>query len=284
MLLGSLQKGSVDITGAVVDMISVAEQRLDIEWMLRIQNPTMVQPFETGLKVQDQAVEWQNAIRETAQNASVRENQHKEMERTWRIAKEISDLIVYCRTVAFKEQRSLVGSFCDMSSFPETKAEKLMCQQEISFFVKYHRRQFSRIYPKGQRIDSSNYNPMPMWNVGSQMVALNYQTADRPMQLNEAKFRDNGNCGYLLKPKFMFDDNYDPYDQNYALTHLQALTISMRVISGRHLHKQRTGMISPFVKVEIIGAEYDNGVKLSTKTVCKFNYTLEKYHKFLNFT
>jgi phosphatidylinositol phospholipase C zeta len=35
---------------------------------------------------------------------------------------------------------------------------------------------FSRVYPKGQRIDSSNYCPVPFWNVGSQMAALNYQT------------------------------------------------------------------------------------------------------------
>ena len=35
---------------------------------------------------------------------------------------------------------------------------------------------FSRIYPKGTRLDSSNYNPVPFWNVGSQLVALNYQT------------------------------------------------------------------------------------------------------------
>lgn len=34
----------------------------------------------------------------------------------------------------------------------------------------------SRVYPKGQRIDSSNYNPIPFWNVGAQIVALNYQT------------------------------------------------------------------------------------------------------------
>lgn len=37
----------------------------------------------------------------------------------------------------------------------------------------------SRIYPKGTRVDSSNYNPQPFWNVGCQMVALNYQTMGR---------------------------------------------------------------------------------------------------------
>ena len=34
----------------------------------------------------------------------------------------------------------------------------------------------SRIYPKGTRVDSSNYNPAPAWAAGAQLVALNYQT------------------------------------------------------------------------------------------------------------
>lgn len=41
---------------------------------------------------------------------------------------------------------------------------------------RYNKRQMSRIYPKGTRMDSSNYSPQPFWNVGCQMVALNYQT------------------------------------------------------------------------------------------------------------
>ena len=36
-------------------------------------------------------------------------------------------------------------------------------------------RQFVRTYPTA-RIDSSNYDPIPMWNHGIQMVALNIQT------------------------------------------------------------------------------------------------------------
>lgn len=78
------------------------------------------------------------SIKETAQNASARESQHKEMERVWRIAKEISDLIIYCRSVAFNIERSRYSTFHEMSSFSESKAEKLMCQQETKFFLKYH--------------------------------------------------------------------------------------------------------------------------------------------------
>ena len=33
------------------------------------------------------------------------------------------------------------------------------------------------------------------------LVALNYQTDCQKMQLNQAMFKDNGGCGYVLKPK-----------------------------------------------------------------------------------
>ena len=65
-------------------------------------------------------------------------------------------------------------------------------------------------------MDSSNYNPMQMWNVGSQMAALNFQTGDKPMQLNQAKFALNGGCGYVLRPEFMFTDDYSPMDASSA--------------------------------------------------------------------
>ncbi|GFS10920.1 1-phosphatidylinositol 4,5-bisphosphate phosphodiesterase beta-4-like [Elysia marginata] len=54
----------------------------------------------------------------------------------------------------------------------------------------------SRIYPRGGRVDSSNFLPQIFWNAGCQMVALNFQTADINMQLNQGKFEYNGNCGY----------------------------------------------------------------------------------------
>ena len=76
----------------------------------------------------------------------------------------------------------------------------------------------SRIYPKGGRVDSSNYLPQVclilltiykiiiynnyhiitwqlFWNAGCQMVALNFQTPDLGMQINQGKFEYNNNCG-----------------------------------------------------------------------------------------
>ena len=51
------------------------------------------------------------------------------------------------------------------------------------------------------------------WNAGCQLVSLNFQTPDLPMQLNQGKFEYNGNCGYLLKPEFMrkADKTFDPF-------------------------------------------------------------------------
>ncbi|KAG7217350.1 hypothetical protein CRUP_003134, partial [Coryphaenoides rupestris] len=36
---------------------------------------------------------------------------------------------------------------------------------------RYNKMQLSRIYPKGTRVDSSNYNPQVFWNAGCQLVA-----------------------------------------------------------------------------------------------------------------
>ena len=64
-----------------------------------------------------------------------------------------------------------------MSSFVETRIEKIVKNKfQANAFVNYSNKQISRVYPKGQRMDSSNYDPMPMWNAGSQLVSLNYQT------------------------------------------------------------------------------------------------------------
>ncbi|XP_054273965.1 1-phosphatidylinositol 4,5-bisphosphate phosphodiesterase gamma-1-like [Macrosteles quadrilineatus] len=266
MFLGSLQKGSLDVMGAVVELATTG--RPGLEWVLRIQVPNMCSVFEVAVPSEDQAIEWMTAIKKTAQTASDREIQNKEMERTWRIAKEMSNLIIYCRSVAFNMDRIRVKGFIynEMSSFPETKAEKTICQQESRFFLKYHQFQFSRVYPKGQRIDSSNYNPIPCWNSGCQMVALNYQTPDKPMQLNQARFRLNGGCGFVLRPEVMFRPDYDPLVPPPPFV-ANSISVSLKVIAARHLIRSGRGTTSPFVEVEVLGADYDSGTKLTTKTV-----------------
>lgn len=254
----------------------------EIQYKLRIQTPTMQNVFEIGCKSPEIAHEWDKAIKEAAQIASLLENERKKMERSARVAKEMSDLIIYFSSVPFKDKDEL--NYCEMSSFSEAKAEKLF-QNNIQTFIKYHRRQISRVYPKGQRLDSSNYNPMPYWHVGSQMVALNYQTPDKPMQINVAKFRDNGRCGYILKPKFLQNEKFDPNDVN-SLVGVDSKSVHIRIIGARHLCKSGRNVTSPLVEVELLGASYDSGVKHTTKAVgmdiffilvyLNFNYAIIK--------
>ncbi|CAM8927282.1 unnamed protein product [Rhodiola kirilowii] len=72
-----------------------------------------------------------------------------------------------------------------------------------------------RIFPKGSRLDSSNYNPMVGWMHGAQMVAFNMQGYGRPLWLMQGLFRGNGGCGYVKKPDILLktqpnDEFFDP--------------------------------------------------------------------------
>lgn len=59
----------------------------------------------------------------------------------------------------------------EITSFSEAKVNKLL-KTTPGQFVDFNSRQLSRIYPKGTRFDSSNYDPVPSWNCGAQVVAL----------------------------------------------------------------------------------------------------------------
>ena len=120
-----------------------------------------------------------------------------------------------------------------------------------------------------------------MWNSGCQMVALNYQTGDKSMQLNQAKFKENGNCGYLLKPEFMFRHDFNPYDKN-TLHGVESLKISLKIIGARHLMRSGRGTASPSVEIEIIGADFDSGTKLTTRTIRKYLY-FKLYYNFIKY-
>uniref|UniRef100_A0A8D2L8I0 Phosphoinositide phospholipase C n=1 Tax=Varanus komodoensis TaxID=61221 RepID=A0A8D2L8I0_VARKO len=215
--------------------------------------------LDVAADTHEDLLDWVKKIRETAQTADARLSEGKMMERRKKIALELSELVIYCRPVPFDEEKIGTDRACyrDMSSFPETKAEKYVNKIKGKKFLQYNRLQLSRIYPKGQRLDSSNYDPLPMWICGSQLVALNFQTPDKPMQMNQALFMAGGRCGFMLQPPSMRDEHFDPFDKN-TVHGLEPLYISIEVLGARHLPKNGRGIVCPFVEVEVCGAEYDN--------------------------
>ncbi|XP_068577941.1 1-phosphatidylinositol 4,5-bisphosphate phosphodiesterase beta-2 [Cebidichthys violaceus] len=148
-----------------------------------------------------------------------------------------------------------------ISSFVETRGEAMISKTAVEF-VEYNKRQMSRIYPKGTRMDSSNYSPQPFWNVGCQMVALNYQTMDFPMQLNMALFEFNGRTGYLLKHDVLrrSDKKFDPFCDR--IDTVVASTLTIKIYSGQFLSDKN---VKTGVEVELIGLPGDPKKKHRTK-------------------
>uniref|UniRef100_A0A669E025 Phosphoinositide phospholipase C n=1 Tax=Oreochromis niloticus TaxID=8128 RepID=A0A669E025_ORENI len=154
------------------------------------------------------------------------------------------------------------GTAGDVLSFSETRAQSLV-NHRTEEFLAFNQRQLSRIYPSAYRIDSSNFNPQFYWNVGCQLVALNYQTEGRMMQLNRAKFMVNGGIGYVLKPPPMCKGTFNPFSDD-PLPAYPKKQLILKIISGQQLPKppdsmlgDRGEIIDPFVEVEIIGLPVD---------------------------
>ncbi|KAK2504421.1 hypothetical protein MC885_004126 [Smutsia gigantea] len=178
-----------------------------------------------------------------------------------KLCRELSDLVVYTNSVAAQD---IVedGTTGNVLSFSETRAHHVVQQKSEQFMI-YNQKQLTRIYPSAYRIDSSNLNPLPYWNAGCQLVALNYQSEGRMMQLNRAKFKTNGNCGYVLKPQQMCKGTFNPFSGDPLPANPKKQLI-LKVISGQQLPKppdsmfgDRGEIIDPFVEVEIIGLPVD---------------------------
>uniref|UniRef100_A0A8C4HF19 Phosphoinositide phospholipase C n=1 Tax=Dicentrarchus labrax TaxID=13489 RepID=A0A8C4HF19_DICLA len=145
-----------------------------------------------------------------------------------------------------REQEVYSYTYKEIRSFMENK---IPGKSRTKDFLQYNCKALSRIYPKGQRVESSNYDPYPLWAVGCHMVALNFQTADKYTQLNSALFSLNGHTGYVLQPELMRDDGYNPQQEKKKVKY----NIVVRVIAARHLPKPGRSIASPFVEIELCG-------------------------------
>ncbi|XP_033842727.1 1-phosphatidylinositol 4,5-bisphosphate phosphodiesterase delta-4 [Periophthalmus magnuspinnatus] len=197
--------------------------------------------------------------RESVEDLTKEESANKKKSK---LSRELSDLVVYCRSVHFHgfEHAKVHGKCYEISSFSESKAKKLS-KESGSEMVRFNVKQLTRVYPSGLRTDSSNYNPQDMWSSGCQIVALNFQTAGLEMDLNDAVFRQNRGCGFVLKPEFMrkSDSEFSP-DRPESRPGHRPLRLSVQVISGQQFPKvnQKEGsIVDPLVRVEIYGVPKD---------------------------
>uniref|UniRef100_H2TF27 1-phosphatidylinositol 4,5-bisphosphate phosphodiesterase n=1 Tax=Takifugu rubripes TaxID=31033 RepID=H2TF27_TAKRU len=154
----------------------------------------------------------------------------------------LSAMVNYAQPVKFQsfdvaEERNIHHN---MSSFNESVGLGYLKTNAIEF-VNYNKRQMSRIYPKGGRVDSSNYMPQIFWNAGCQMVSLNFQTP--------------GIVILKSKPDFMrrSDRMFDPFSET-PVDGVIAAHCSVQVFSGQFLSDKKIGT---YVEVDMYGLPTD---------------------------
>ena len=139
---------------------------------------------------------------------------------------------------------------------------KTICRRSPCRIVQFTENNFIRIYPNFRRIDSSNFNPALFWPFGIQLVALNFQTPDLAMQLNNAMFRPSHSVceGYVLKPAMMWDSkhplyqNFTPWDRDFKSS--APMSLSIHIISGQFLNDIHHNF-NYSVEIEINGLHCD---------------------------
>ncbi|KAM3603914.1 uncharacterized protein V6R79_004013 [Siganus canaliculatus] len=203
---------------------------------------------------------------EESNDEEEQEEEEKKKKKKLKMSKALSDMVIYCKSVhfhGFDDARKNL-SFYEMSSFKEGKAVGL-AEESANAYVRHNVEKLSRIYPAGSRTDSSNYNPVPLWNAGCQIVALNFQTNCSDMDVNQGRFLVNGKTGYVLKPAYMRDPDteFDPI----TLTRgdwLKHKTLHIMIISAQQLpkvSKKKSSIVDPQVKVQVFGVPADTAEK-----------------------
>ncbi len=149
-----------------------------------------------------------------------------------------------------------------MHSFSENKIRSLVRKTHRHEWTIFNQSHMCRTYPAGSRIDSSNYLPILAWSVGCQLVSLNFQTNDTALLLNDGRFRENGGCGYVLKPASLLELQTPTRDPP------KSMKLSIRVLSGSCLPKPKDKRgdkcIDPYVRVSVFDVK--NGVKEDSST------------------
>ncbi|XP_016341303.1 inactive phospholipase C-like protein 2 isoform X1 [Sinocyclocheilus anshuiensis] len=191
----------------------------------------------------------------------------------FQLSKDLSDLVTLCKSVRFKDFQTAFQNqkHWELCSFNEVFASRCATDHPGEF-VNYNKKFLARIYPSPMRIDSSNMNPQDFWKCGCQIVAMNYQTPGLMMDLNIGWFRQNGNCGYVLRPAIMREQvSYFSANTKDSVPGVSPQLLHIKIISGQNLPKPKGSgakgdVVDPYVYVEIHGIPADCAEQ-RTKTI-----------------
>ncbi|XP_073130421.1 phosphoinositide phospholipase C 6-like isoform X2 [Henckelia pumila] len=130
--------------------------------------------------------------------------------------------------------------------------------------VRFSQKNILRVFPKGTRVTSSNFDPTIGWMHGAQMIAFNMQGYGKSLWTMHGMFRSNGGCGYVKKPDILMErgPNDVVFDPKIQLPVKKTLKVKVYMGDGWRLDFSHTHFdsFSPpdfYTKVQIIGVPAD---------------------------
>lgn len=188
--------------------------------------------------------------------------------RTSKIINSLGSLGVYSQGLTFENFTAPESkTFNHVFSIAEKGFATICHNQDMKAQLEKHNmRHLMRVYPSGWRVQSSNPDPLLFWRRGVQMVALNWQTYDLPMQMNEAMFASGSDkLGYVLKPRELREslsiqeEISEPSIHGLGKIQKKRIQFSIEVVSAQQLPRPRgiapDATLDPYVEIEMLCAE-----------------------------
>ncbi|KAG5921116.1 hypothetical protein E4U61_007120 [Claviceps capensis] len=170
---------------------------------------------------------------------------------------------VYCAGVKFAGlDDPAAKAFNHIFSFMESSFAKHTRTKDAKMALDIHNmRYLMRVYPDGLRLSSSNFDPLIYWRRGVHMAALNWQTFDLGMQLNNAMFQGGTDeSGYVLKPPELRSIHIQPFNSAIAEGKKERCVVafSVDILSAQQLMRPANlpahKSMDPYVEVEVFHA------------------------------
>jgi phosphatidylinositol phospholipase C, delta len=224
------------------------------------------QPKYSGSEGQD-SLSSSTSDSESLTEDVVRAKENKAKNKTSNIIKVLGELGVYCAGIKFQGfDAPEAKSYNHILSFAENTFDRNTKDPEDKRAVARHNmRYMMRVYPSYKRIYSNNFDPLKYWRRGVQMVALNWQTYDLGMQMNDAMFAaGKDQSGYVLKPIELREIKMIPTvpeeaGVGYVRRERKNVTFSIDIISAQQLMRPKglapNQSVNPYVEVEVYHAD-----------------------------
>ncbi|ESZ98782.1 BcPLC1, phosphoinositide-specific phospholipase C [Sclerotinia borealis F-4128] len=195
------------------------------------------------------------------------EDRPKDKPKTSKIVQVLGELGIYSVGVKFRgfddpDSKAYNHIFSFMESTFDRNSKT---QVDRRAMTRHNMRYLMRVYPNGWRVASTNFDPLKYWRRSVQMVALNWQTHDLGMQMNDAMFAGGTDqSGYVLKPSELREIKMLPSvpeeaGANHVKRERKNVNFSIDIISAQQLMRPKglpsNRSVDPYVEVEVYHAD-----------------------------